>query len=96
MLPKTEYHSSQGEQRGYVMSAKITLIRAFQDRFVALARKTKLPARRDPGYAEALRTLHSAILGICALIESFPYSVEPWMPPLTDSESTHVRREPSD
>lgn len=53
---------------------------------MALARKTKLPARRDSTYAEALRTLHSAILGICALIESFPYSVEPWMPPLTDSK----------
>lgn len=56
-----------------------------QDHFVALARKTKLPPRRDPTYAESLRTLHSSILGICALIESFPYSVEPWMPPLTDS-----------
>lgn len=50
-----------------------------------LARKTKLPARRDASYAEALRILHSAILGLCALVESFPYSVEVWMPPLTDS-----------
>lgn len=31
-----------------------------------------------------MRRLHSAILGLCALIESFPYSVEPWMPPLTE------------
>ena len=53
---------------------------------MALARKTKLPARRDPKYVESLRTLHSAILGLCALIDSFPYSVEPWMPPLTESE----------
>jgi proteasome activator subunit 4 len=49
-----------------------------------LARKTTLPGRRDPAYAESLRVLHSAILGLCALIESFPYSVEPWMPALTE------------
>jgi len=55
-----------------------------QNRFVSLANKSTLPPRRDPGYADALRTLHSAILGLCALIESVPYSVEPWMPPLTE------------
>lgn len=55
-----------------------------QDRFVKLARRTKLPSRKDPKYAESLRTVHSSILGICALIESFPYSVESWMPPLTE------------
>lgn len=33
-----------------------------------------------------MRKLHSAILGLCALIESFPYSVEPWMPPLTEGQ----------
>lgn len=59
-----------------------------QKRFVTLARKTTLPARTSPEYAARLRTLHSAILGICALIESFPYSVEPWMPPLTDGKTT--------
>jgi proteasome activator subunit 4 len=53
---------------------------------MVLARNTKLPTRRDPAYVESLRTLHSAILGLCALIDSFPYSVEPWMPPLTESE----------
>jgi proteasome activator subunit 4 len=55
-----------------------------QKRFVAAARKISLPPRRDPSYADSLRSLHSAILGLCALIESFPYSVEPWMPPLTE------------
>ena len=55
-----------------------------QNRFIGLVRKTRLPDRHDPKYSEALRTLHSAILGLCALIQSFPYSVEPWMPPLTD------------
>lgn len=49
-----------------------------------MLRRTKLPKRGDPNYQDALRSLHSAILGICALIESFPYSVEPWMPPLTE------------
>jgi len=55
-----------------------------ENRFVSLAKRSTLPPRRDPGYADALRTLHSAILGICALIESVPYSVEPWMPSLTE------------
>ncbi len=55
-----------------------------QDRFVNTLRRSKLPNRRDPTYADSLRSLHSAILGLCALIESFPYSVEPWMPPLTE------------
>ena len=59
-----------------------------QDHFVSLVRKVRLTSRRDPGYPESLRMLHSAILGICALIESFPYSVEKWMPPLTDSQSS--------
>lgn len=59
-----------------------------QDRFVKLARRTKLSSRKDPKYAESLRTMHSAILGICALIESFPYSVESWMPPLTEGRFT--------
>ncbi|KAI0343973.1 ARM repeat-containing protein [Trametopsis cervina] len=61
-----------------------------RDRFMALARKTRIPPRRDPGYADSLRTLHSAILGLCALIESFPYSVEPWMPPLTEILAAHA------
>lgn len=64
------------------------LIPRTQNRFIELARTTKLPPRRDVAYQESLRTLHSAILGICALIESFPYSVETWMPPLTDSASS--------
>lgn len=55
-----------------------------QNRFVAEIRSIKLPARQSPHYADSLRSLHSAILGICALVESFPYSVEPWMPPLTE------------
>jgi proteasome activator subunit 4 len=55
-----------------------------KNRFVTLAKKTILPPRADPEYAANLRTLHSAILGLCALMQSFPYSVEPWLPPLTE------------
>lgn len=51
---------------------------------MTLAQTTLLPAKRGASYAESLRILHSAILGICALIESLPYSVEPWMPSLTE------------
>ncbi|KAI0762664.1 ARM repeat-containing protein [Fomes fomentarius] len=61
-----------------------------KDRFVNTLRRSKLPNRRDPTYADSLRSLHSAILGLCALIESFPYSVEPWMPPLTEVLANHA------
>lgn len=39
-----------------------------------------------------MRKLHSAVLGLCALIESFPYSVESWMPPLTEGRMHPFRR----
>jgi proteasome activator subunit 4 len=61
-----------------------------QNHFISLAEKSILPPRRDPGYTDALRTLHSAILGLCALIESVPYSVETWMPPLTEGEYLYI------
>jgi proteasome activator subunit 4 len=63
------------------------LMARLQERFVSTIRKMTLPARRDSKYGESLRTLHSAILGVCALIDSFPYSVEPWMPPLTEGQA---------
>lgn len=59
-----------------------------QNRFVTLARKTKLPPRSNSKYAESLRSLHSAVLGMSALIGCFPYSVEPWMPPLIDGTNS--------
>jgi len=65
-----------------------------RNRFVAQVRNTKLPRRQDAGYAESLRKLHSAILGLCSLLESFPYSVEPWMPPLTDVLAPHASDPP--
>lgn len=75
---------------GVVRCSQRQSIVPLRDRFVNLARKTKLPNRQHPAHAESLRLLHSAILGICALIESLPYSVEPWMPPLTDVLATHA------
>ena len=33
-------------------------------------------------YTKALRQRHAAILGICALVDSYPYTIEKWMPEL--------------
>lgn len=71
---------------GVVRTSQRQNIVPLRNRFVTLAKKTTLPSRQDPAYPTALRTLHSAILGICALIQSCPYSVEPWLPPLTEGE----------
>lgn len=51
-------------------------------RFVNLAKKSHLPDRTSPLYNLALRQRHAAIIGICALIDSFPYTIEKWMPEL--------------
>ncbi|KAL4069445.1 hypothetical protein J3A83DRAFT_4095440 [Scleroderma citrinum] len=53
-----------------------------QNRFTRLARKSQVPNRDSPLYSLALRQRHAAIIGICALIDSFPYTVERWMPEL--------------
>ena len=57
----------------------------FQDRFVRLAKKSYIPDRQSPAYNKAVRQRHAAILGICALVESYPYTVEKWMPDLLTS-----------
>lgn len=57
-----------------------------QNRFVAAVRQLRLPSRQEASYATDSRALHSAILGLCALVDSFPYSVESWMPPLTEGK----------
>ncbi|KAL4243149.1 BLM10 family protein [Abortiporus biennis] len=79
---------------GVVRCSQRQSIIPLKDRFIKLALGTKLPARRDPAYSDSLRHLHSAILGLCALVDSFPYSVEPWMPPLTDVLATHATDPP--
>ncbi|KAI0639143.1 hypothetical protein C8Q77DRAFT_1152142 [Trametes polyzona] len=59
---------------------------ALKDRFVRLIKNVKLPQdRKSPSYNIALRQLHAAILGVCALIDSYPYTIERWMPDLLTS-----------
>jgi proteasome activator subunit 4 len=53
-----------------------------QDRFVRQIRASHLPSRDSPDYNKAIRERHGAILGVCALIDSYPYTVEKWMPDL--------------
>ncbi|EDR15426.1 uncharacterized protein LACBIDRAFT_301740 [Laccaria bicolor S238N-H82] len=53
-----------------------------KDRFVRLAKNSFIPHRQDPSYNTAVRRRHAAILGICALVDSYPYTVEKWMPEL--------------
>lgn len=47
-----------------------------------LAKRSHIPSRLLPGYSKAIRQRHAAILGICALVDSYPYTVEKWMPEL--------------
>jgi len=54
----------------------------FQDRFVRLLKKSHIPDRNDVNYNKGIRQRHAAILGICALVESYPYTVEKWLPEL--------------
>jgi len=49
---------------------------------VRLLKNSNVPARQDPDYSKAIRQRHAAILGICALVDSYPYTVEKWMPDL--------------
>ncbi|KAF7339921.1 Membrane protein [Mycena venus] len=57
-------------------------ILTLRDRFVQLIKKSHIPARGDPGYARSVRQRHAAILGVCALVDSVPYTVEKWTPDL--------------
>nr|GAT49743.1 membrane protein [Mycena chlorophos] len=62
-----------------------------RDRFVQLIRKSHLPPRGDPSYARSVRQRHAAILGVCAIVESSPYTVEKWTPGLlTDVLAEHT------
>ena len=56
-----------------------------QERFVRLLKNSNIPSRHDPDYSKAIRQRHAAILGICALVESYPYTIEKWMPELLTS-----------
>lgn len=47
-----------------------------------LLKSSHIPGRNDVNYNKAIRQRHAAILGICALVESYPYTVEKWLPEL--------------
>ncbi|KAJ3513732.1 hypothetical protein NLJ89_g2785 [Agrocybe chaxingu] len=53
-----------------------------KERFMHLLKNSCVPSRQDPNYNKAIRQRHAAILGICALVDSYPYTVEKWMPEL--------------
>ena len=44
-----------------------------------------IPGEGISVYNVAVRQRHAAILGICALVDSYPYTVERWMPELLTS-----------
>ena len=60
-----------------------------KNRFTRIVSKTTIPSRKHDNYATAIRTVHSAVLGLVALINAYPYSVEDWMPPLTEILARH-------
>ncbi|KAF9014988.1 hypothetical protein BDQ17DRAFT_1418116 [Cyathus striatus] len=60
-------------------------ILTLKDRFVRLLKNSTILGRQDSGYNKAIRQRHAAILGICALVDSYPYTVEKWMPELLTS-----------
>ncbi|GJJ09449.1 hypothetical protein Clacol_003672 [Clathrus columnatus] len=66
---------------GILRSSPKDPILMLRTRFVDLSR-VDLPPRSSPLYHEAVRRLHGAIIGICALIDAFPYTIESWMPEL--------------
>ncbi|KAG8737973.1 hypothetical protein FRC10_007440 [Ceratobasidium sp. 414] len=75
---------------GVLRCSKRSKIPELKDRFVRTVKRSKLPDRKDAEYASAIRTRHSAILGLCSLIDVFPYSVEKWMPPLCEVLARHT------
>jgi len=75
---------------GILRSSPRDPILMLKSHFVSLSKQT-LPPRNAVGYPEALRKLHGAILGICALVDAFPYTVESWTPELlTQVLAEHV------
>jgi proteasome activator subunit 4 len=57
-------------------------ILTLKDRFVRLIQAKSLPDRKSPVWNSVVRQRHAAILGCCALVDSYPYTVERWMPEL--------------
>jgi hypothetical protein len=65
---------------------------AKQERFLAEERRIRVPKRSDPNYNQAMLDLHSTILGLCALVDCFPYVVEEWIPALMEGILDKVMR----
>jgi len=71
---------------GVIRCSQRQSIIPLQQRFSKLARRTKLPKRQEKeAFSNAIRTLHSAVLGLCALVDAYPYSVEPWIPEIIET-----------
>lgn len=51
-------------------------------RFVQIITRTTVPENSSSEYGGAIRSLHSAILGVCAIIDSNPHSIDPGTPSL--------------
>ncbi|KZP32253.1 hypothetical protein FIBSPDRAFT_907345 [Athelia psychrophila] len=60
----------------------LKIVHIVEERFIKLAKRSHIPSRLSPDYNRAIRQRHAAILGICALVDSYPYTVEKWMPGL--------------
>ncbi|THV06091.1 hypothetical protein K435DRAFT_44420 [Dendrothele bispora CBS 962.96] len=67
---------------GVIRLSPRSSVLTLKNRFVRLVKSTSIPDRKDPTYNKCIRRRHAAILGITALIQSFPYTVEKWMPEL--------------
>ena len=66
-------------------------VSSLRQRFVQAVRTSTLPDRGSPTYHSLVRHRHAAVLGICAIIDSYPYTVERWMPQLiTDVLAEHT------
>ncbi|CAD6903121.1 unnamed protein product [Tilletia controversa] len=63
--------------------------------FVQQTQETVLPHKSDPGYGEALKKLHGALLGAGALVLAFPTSVPDWMGKLITSTLAHHDEDPA-
>jgi len=67
---------------GILRCSSRTSVLALKDRFVLRAEATPIPLRSSPSFATAVRTVHSGILGVSALLGAYPYTVPSWCPDL--------------
>ncbi len=93
VLPAAEHHTAQGNPVSVFRTASaFTHFDWVQNRFVALARRRR--CRRGATRATRRRSARCTLRfwAFCALLESLPYSVEPWIPPLTEGKPRPVVR----